>query len=63
MTQEQKRMLDSLIYENEDGTWTGEVKNILLSPFAPSLFVATAPTKLEVTEQVARFALEGDTHE
>ena len=63
MTTEQKRMLDFLIYENKDGTWTGEVKNILLSPFAPSLFIATATTKQEVTEQVARFALEGDSND
>lgn len=63
MTTQQKRMLDFLIYENEDGTWTGEVKNILLSLFAPPLFTATAPTRQEVTEKVARFALEGDNNE
>lgn len=63
MTTEQKRMIDFLVYKNEDGTWTGEVKNILLSPFAPSLFKTTASTEQEVIEQVARFALEGDKNE
>ena len=63
MTTEQKRMIDFLVYKNEDGSWTGEVKNILLSPFAPSLFKTTASTEQKVIEQVARFALEGDKNE